>query len=156
MLVYIETTVWSFALADDSPELTAATLEFFRECREGRFTTMIGPTVIEELSDADSPIREQLLDLVRDIAPKILRRSPDAQSLADAFLRLGAVPPSKPQDALHVAYAFVGEADVIVSWNFKHIANVRRAQRFNAAAVLQGITRQLIITSPHEVLYGDA
>lgn len=156
MKVYIETSVWSFALADDSPELTAHTLRFFDECRDGRFETMIGPVVVQELLRSDSPVREALLALVQEIAPETLPAMEDADELAEVFLNLGAVPPSKPDDAAHVAYAFAAGADVLVSWNFKHIANVRRSQRFNGIAALQGYTKPLIITSPSEVAYGDA
>jgi hypothetical protein len=45
--------------------------------------------------------------------------------------------------------------DVLVSWNFRHISNVRRADRFNALAVLDGFLKPLRIVSPAEVLYDD-
>jgi len=35
MRVYVETTVWWFAVADDSPDLTAQTLEFLAACEAG-------------------------------------------------------------------------------------------------------------------------
>jgi hypothetical protein len=55
-----------------------------------------------------------------------------------------------------VAIAFGEELDVLVSWNFRHIASVRRAERFNAVAVMSGYYRPLKIVSPAEVLYDDA
>lgn len=35
----------------------------------------------------------------------------------------GAIPPSEPRDALHVAIAAVHGVEYLVTWNFKHIAN---------------------------------
>lgn len=154
-LVYVETTVWSFALATDSPDLTSLTLEFFEECRRGRFQPLIGPTVIEEISKADDIKRRALLELVRNIAPLIASPVPETVSLATAFVRGGAVPPSKPDDAAHVAQAFVAGAELLVSWNFKHIASLSRSAKFNAIALLSGFSQGLIITTPAEVLHDD-
>lgn len=95
------------------------------------------------------------MKLIADIDPVQLSTSPDADRLAAEFVRLGAVPPSKPDDASHVAYALLAQADVLITWNFKHIANVRRAEKFNAIAALSGIRKRLIIATPTEVLYGD-
>jgi len=67
----------------------------------------------------------------------------------------GAVPPAKPDDARHVAYAFVAGMDVLVSWNFRHIASVRRAAKFNEIARKLGFVKPLSIVSPPQVIYVD-
>lgn len=155
LIVYVETSVWSFAIANDVPELTAATHLFFDACRAGRLQAVIGPPVIDEINRADPPVRAQLSSLIEGITPLRIPASPTAARLAAEFLRLGAVPPSKPDDAAHVAYAFAAEVDVLASWNFKHIANVRRAEKFNAIALLNHYRKRLSITSPNEVLYDE-
>jgi predicted nucleic acid-binding protein len=154
-MVYVETTVWSFAFADDSPDYTSDTLQFFDACRAGRFDTIIGPTVLDEIVRSEPATRECLVGLIREISPRRVSTATEADTLASSFVRLGAVPPSKPDDASHVAYAFLAGADILVSWNFKHIANVRRAEKFNAIASLIGFRKPLIITTPSEMLYGD-
>jgi hypothetical protein len=78
-----------------------------------------------------------------------------ADSLSNAFVPERAVPPSKPQDARHVAIAVVHGLDVLVSWNFRHIVNLRREERFNAIALLEGYHRGLRIASPKELIYYD-
>ena len=153
--IYIETSVWSFAFADDVPDYRADTLAFFQRCRGGGCDTFISDVVIAEIERAEEPLRQRLLDLIRDVHPIIFELSDRASLSADAFLKGGAVPPSKPEDARHVAAAFAEELDVLVSWNFRHIANVRRADRFNALALLAGYHRPLRIVSPAEVLYDD-
>ena len=65
------------------------------------------------------------------------------------------MPPSKPQDARHVAIAMVHSLDVLVSWNFRHIVNLRREERFNAVALLEGYHHHLSIVSPKELIYYD-
>jgi hypothetical protein len=48
------------------------------------------------------------------------------------------IPPSKPNDSLHVAYATVHELDFLLSWNFQHLANVRREARILAINLKEG------------------
>ncbi len=57
-------------------------------------------------------------------------------------------------DAVHVAAATVAGADVILSWNFKHIVNFSRIRRFNSVNVALGY-RTMTILSPMEVVYED-
>ena len=153
--IYVETSVWSFALADDAPDYRADTEEFLARCRRRVFDPFISPLVPEEISRAEPPLRTDLEKLVSDVRPTLFPLSDRALALADAFLAASVVPPSKPDDAGHVAAAFDRRLDILVSWNFRHIANVRRAERFNAVAVLQGYHHQLRIVSPSEVLYAE-
>jgi hypothetical protein len=54
-------------------------------------------------------------------------------------------------DALHVALATVTHADMIVSWNFRHIVHFDKMREFNAVNVREGYGR-LEILSPLEVV----
>jgi hypothetical protein len=137
--VYVETSVWSFALADDAPDYRADTEEFFHRCRRGAFEPFISTLVLEEINRAEPGLRRELERLIGDIGATLFDFSEQAAVLAKAFLAAGVVPPSKPEDAGHVAAAFEEGLDVLVSWNFRHIANIRRAERFNAVAVLPGL-----------------
>lgn len=153
MRIYIETSVWSFAFADDSPDYRDHTLLFFGRCRSGQIEPVISTVVLEEIEAAAEPKRSQLAALVREVDPALIPLTPEAARLADFFVSNRAVPASKPADARHVAAAFTSGLDVLVSWNFKHIANVRRADRFNALAAIFGLMRTLRIASPPEVIY---
>jgi len=53
-------------------------------------------------------------------------------------------------DGLHIALASVAEADLLVSWNFKHIVHFDKIRLFNSANLEQGY-RTLQIYSPREV-----
>lgn len=154
MRVYVETTVWSFAFAEDSPDLRAMTERFFDLCRSRVIQPVVSPLVAFELSNTSEGRREGLLGLLVEIKPEVVPVTGPALQLAEAFIRHGAVPPSKPLDARHVAVAFCESVETLVSWNFKHIANVRRAERFNAIAVLLGRRNPVRILNPAEVLYG--
>jgi hypothetical protein len=130
--VYVETSVWSFAFAEDVPEYRADTTVSLDLCRRRVFEPYISNAVLTEMQFAQPPLRKRLEDLLRDVKPVLLPWLPEADDLADIFVRERGVPPSKPQDARHVAIAIARELDVFVSCNFRHIVNLRREERFNA------------------------
>ena len=58
--------------------------------------------------------------------------------------------PKFRNDMLHIAVATVAEADVLVSWNFRHIVRLDRIRLFNSVNIELGY-KQLSIYSPREV-----
>ncbi len=54
-------------------------------------------------------------------------------------------------DAFHVALATVAGADVIVSWNCKHIVHLEKIRGFNAVNLLNGFAN-IEIRTPEEVV----
>ncbi|KUG25028.1 hypothetical protein ASZ90_005166 [hydrocarbon metagenome] len=56
-------------------------------------------------------------------------------------------------DALHIATATIHRVDLIVSWNFKHMVNVRRIREYNSVNLSEGYPT-IDIRSPKEV-YND-
>ena len=57
----------------------------------------------------------------------VLVLTDSAISLANEYIRYGAVPESNSEDAYHIAIAVENRVDFILSWNFKRI--VRRRTR---------------------------
>ena len=76
----------------------------------------------------------------------------EAESLAQAYVAAGVVTAKSTEDARHVAIATVQGIAVIVSWNFHHLANLRREAGFNAVNLLQGYP-QVRILSPLELIH---
>ena len=76
--------------------------------------------------------------------------SPEAEELATAYIQDGAISRSMRADALHIALATVARADVLVSWNFKHIVNLKRIHAYNAVNLKRGHPF-LEIRTPREV-----
>jgi len=153
--IYIETSVWSFAFAEDVPDYRADTLTFFELCKKQVFESYISRAVLSEIHRAHTTLRKRLEELVRDVKPAMLPTLPETDSLSKAFIRENVVSSGKPEDARHVAIAMVHGLDVLVSWNFRHIVNIRREERFNAVALLEGYHHRLRIVSPKELIYVD-
>ena len=87
------------------------------------------------LSDLTRPEFERASAHVRSIPPAQIEQIgalPEAQDLAQLYLREGVLGPKMHIDALHVAMAAISRVDVLVSWNFQNIVNLRNIRGFNA------------------------
>src|ERR1051325_2552267 len=98
--------------------------------RVNAFHGMISPVVAEEISKAPAHVRE-LLEAFDEEHIVRLEETDAVLRLTDAYMNARVVPPSYQADAAHIAYATIHNADVVVSWNFRHIVNYQRIHAFN-------------------------
>ncbi|MBI4560022.1 MAG: hypothetical protein HY706_20715 [Candidatus Hydrogenedentes bacterium] len=76
----------------------------------------------------------------------------EVEVLADAYVAAGILSEASKNDALHVAVASVARADLIVSWNFRHMVNFQRIQLYNSVNLANGYGL-IDVRSPLEVAY---
>ena len=119
----------------------------------GEMTLVLSELTLRELETAPEAVRKLVPSVPRaHIQP--LGLSPEAEELAAAYIQEGAIGVGMRVDALHIALATVARVDVLVSWNFKHIVNLRRIHAYNAVNLKKGYPL-LEIRSPWEVLGDD-
>jgi predicted nucleic acid-binding protein len=151
--IYVETSVWSQALAEDAPALREASLAFFRAAKEQQLPLFVSEVVFVEFSKATEELSERLRGLVRQFSPNIIPLNDEANHLALEYLQFGIVPASKLDDARHVAVAVVHELDILVSWNYRHLVNLKRREAFHYSSAINGYPKPLQIVTPPEVGY---
>lgn len=81
---------------------------------------------------------------------EIVNIEKDAMDLAMAYIESRVLASTSIDDATHVAVATVANADLILSWNFKHIVNFQKIRKFNAVNLANGY-RMIDIRSPLEL-----
>lgn len=150
MKFYIETTVPNFLFADDAPEKKAVTIQFYEWLKISPDELYISELVLAELSQAQQPLRGKLLDAVLRLDAVVLPVTLEAGGLAGRYVTDGAVPPRYRDDALHVAIAVLNGIDVVVTWNMKHLANVRRIEAINRTNLIMGLG-PIRVHTPEEV-----
>ncbi len=149
--IYIETSVWSHVFANDAPESRAATERFIDDARKGQYELYVSDVVMDEFAKASEELRRLLRGLVTDLSPVFLDFDDDASILSREYIQHGIVPPSKVDDARHVAVAVANELDILLSWNYRHLVNVRRRELFHQVSVNNGYFKPLQIITPPEV-----
>ena len=149
--LYIETSTWNFIYADDAPEKQAVTKDFFAALQKGGYEIFVSNVVLLEISRAGEVVRKRLEGLIERYQPLLLESSQEAKKLAELYVQRGVIPANKFEDALHVGIATVAEMDALVTWNYKHLANFRKAEYFYGINLEQGYSKRLEIITPMEV-----
>ncbi len=144
--VYVDSSVFG-GIVDE--EFSSDSRLFFEHVRDRRFTLLTSAVVMEELRQAPEGVRTLFEAILPDA--EILAVDEPVRALQAAYLAEGIVTPKSSQDALHVALASVAQADLIVSWNFRHIVHFDKIRGYNAVNRLNG-WRELAIHSPREVV----
>lgn len=150
MRVYVDTSVFGGCFdkefADSSKRLIS---EFVR----GRKVVVISDITLRELEDAPEQVGGLLMKIPDENREYVILDK-EARKLARDYIEEKVVDEGHLIDAQHIAIATVERVDVLVSWNFKHIVNLRKIQQYNGVNLKSGYSL-LEIRSPEEVIYEE-
>ena len=132
-------------------EFRADTRALWRLKDAGRFRFVSSVLVEQEIAGAPERVRELMRTTF--VAADRLPMTVEALELAGHYLAQKTVPVEYTDDARHVALCAVARIDYLVSWNLKHLANVRRESGFNAVNLLQGYPPVRIV-APTFLIHG--
>lgn len=132
--LYLETSVVGAYLDNGDPFRRDLTIHWW-EHELAEYDAFSSILVQRELERIAEPHRAGYLNLVKPLAK--LELVEEAAILAEAYIERGIFQRKHIADAIHVALASFHKIDYFVTWNFGHIANVRKQARlrmFNSAA----------------------
>ncbi|ODS43081.1 MAG: hypothetical protein MSIBF_02200 [Candidatus Altiarchaeales archaeon IMC4] len=152
--LYLETSVWNFVFADDSPEKMEITKQFFDEIERGRYDIYISEIVLDEIADANSETKERLMTLIGKYTPTELENTKEVKSLSKKYIAAGIIPEKFKGDAMHIAFAVINNVNAIVSWNLKHIVKLKTRIKTNSINLAEGY-KEIEICTPEEVIEND-
>ncbi len=157
--IYLDTSVINFLFADDAPEKKEITVSFFNNViATGIYDVFVSRFVIEEiLKTEDENKKKQLLDTITNYPVEIINtdnNEKEIDTLSETYIEKNAIPASKKMDALHVASCVLLEIDYLVSWNYKHLANVNREKKIQLINQLLNYNYPFRIVTP-ENLFND-
>ena len=147
LLVYVDASVVGGC---EDEEFSEDSLKLWDCFRSGLYIQLLSEHTLREIRNAPPRVRARIEE-ISDEHQAVVPDSEEAESLAQAYLDHGIVGPGSRADALHVALATVGGADVLLSWNFKHIVTLDRIRLYNAVNLEQGYGL-IEIRTPKEVL----
>ena len=145
--VYVDTSVVGGCLDDEFADDSNA---LFHKAKRGDITLLVSDLVYDELSRAPVEV-QQMLAQIPNTFVETLQQSKESLDLRDKYVDFGVVPVKHANDAHHVAIATLANADVIASWNFKHLVHFDRIRLFNAVNFKEGY-RPVVIHSPKEIV----
>ena len=144
--VYIDTSVIGGCLDE---EFQGPSRRLIERCARGEITLVISEVTSRELARAPQAVR----DILTSIDPGHLERievTGEVENLANRYIEAGALTETSLQDAEHIAAATVAGVSVLSSWNFRHMVNFWRIQRYSEVNLQWGYV-PLDIRSPREL-----
>lgn len=148
--VYIDTSVVG---GQFDKEFAADTIPFFNTVSNGHLTIIVSDLPEAELLRAPQQVRDFLTSLpARQI--ENIRLTPEAAQLADQYITAKVVGQTSRADCQHIAMATLTKADVLVSWNFKHIVNLDKIRGYNGINYQFGYN-MIEIRTPKEIISYD-
>ncbi|MFM8512402.1 MAG: PIN domain protein [Bacteroidota bacterium] len=149
--IYIDTSVVGGYFDD---EFSADTIPFFNRVKNGEIMIIVSDILEAELMSAPNFVKVLLKDLP-EIQIEKVRLSPESIELADKYIEAKVVGKTSRADCQHIAIATLCNADVLVSWNFKHIVNLDRIRGYNGINYQNG-HKMIEIRTPKEITrYGS-
>jgi predicted nucleic acid-binding protein len=145
--LYIDTSVFCGYF---EPEFELWTRILFDKITAGEYRVLYSRLTDVELTSAPQAVRDLALNLPESVLER-LDISDQAIELAEHYINENVVGKSSRADCIHIALATLHNADILVSWNFKHIVNINRIRGYNAVNYKYGY-KILEIRTPREIL----
>ena len=87
----------------------------------------------------------------KDYKPNRLIINEEVVELARSYISEGILPREKIEDATHAAVATIFEMDALISWNLRHLANLKKMEMINVVNMKKGYYKRLELITPMEV-----
>jgi hypothetical protein len=151
--VYVETSVLSYLAARPSRDAITSGRQLITrrwwETEREKYRLVVSEAVEVECERGDPQVivrrRELLLEIsLFPVNERIL-------GLARLLMAPGAIPEKAGLDAVHIAAAVIEECEFLLTWNFRHIANVRIRREVERILANHGYTKTTICT-PEELV----
>ncbi|HEV7643873.1 MAG TPA: type II toxin-antitoxin system VapC family toxin [Pyrinomonadaceae bacterium] len=141
--LYLETSVVGAYLDNGEPFRRDLTIRWW-EHELHEYRPFITALVQRELERVSEPHRTGYLNLIKPLEQ--LEMVDEAAILAEGYISRGIFSRKYIADALHVALASVHKIDYLVTWNFGHLASVRKQARIRLFNTAAGFFVPMIVT----------
>jgi predicted nucleic acid-binding protein len=160
--VYLDTSIINFLYIKDSPEYRKATEAFFENVvANDKIDTYISNIVIDEINKTENNEKREVLlktfEKYENIKILIAENEvlDEIAFLGESYIKNGIIPPKKVADSFHIAYSIVFQMDILLSWNFQHLANINKEQKIIILNKTLGYNYPFRMANPLEVYFEE-
>jgi len=123
--LYLDTSLISHLEAPDTPEKMQETLALWIDIKAGKYEIVLSRVVLDELDRCQQPKKDNLANYLNLIDFEIIEINDLIREIASEIVKLGILQEKQRDDCLHIGAALYGHCDCIVSWNLKHLVNIK-------------------------------
>ena len=145
--LFLETTVFNFYFEGKQGQKQTDTVRLFEEIARGRYEAYISQEVINEIEAASEEKAAKMEALSEKYIKRLIQPSPEAERMADIYVKKGIIPLKSRNDALHIATAVVNDLDFVISYNQGHIVKTKTMIGTGLANLREGY-RQIGLSTP--------
>jgi predicted nucleic acid-binding protein len=141
----------------DQPERGERSLDSHRlweKIKAGEFDVVISNVVEAEIEDCDELKKDTLNGYLNEIDYITVQIDKRTFEVASRFVNLDILKQKSFADCQHIAAAITSGCDIIVSWNFGHIVNLKTMSGVKAVTALEGYD-DLLICTPSTIIGGE-
>jgi predicted nucleic acid-binding protein len=151
--IYLDSSIVSHLDQHDAPEWMSATHKLWERIKDGEFDVFISPVVVNEIEACDEFKRNILKNYLKEIDYEVVMIDERVLEIASRIVDLGILRQKSFDDCQHIAASITGGCDVLVSWNFKHMVNIRTIKGVKAITALEGY-KDILILDPLSLIGG--
>jgi len=144
---YLDTSVFGGYYDTEFEEITK---KLFDQIVKDGIKIMYSELTKNELINAPDRVKDFIKSLPENLISHI-DITDESLILADKYIAEKVVGQTSREDCIHIALATINRADVLVSWNFKHIVNLTRIRGYNSVNLKTGYP-SIEIRSPKELI----
>jgi len=128
---------------------------------KNKIDTYISNIVIDEINKTEDKDRRSILlgtfEKYTNIKTLIAENETvnEIAFLSENYIKNGIIPPKKNADSLHIAYSTIFQMDILLSWNFQHLANINKEQKVIILNRTLGYNYPFRMANPLEVYFDE-
>lgn len=145
--IYTDTSVLGGCFDE---EFHVPSKKLIEEFKSGSKIILISDLTIREIEQAPQKV-QQVLQRIPSEYKEYVTLDDESKYLARKYIDENAILKNFLVAAQHIAIATINRADVLVSWNFRHIVNLRKIRLYNSTNLKYGYS-MIEIRSPLEVI----
>ncbi len=145
--IYIDTSVFGGYF---DKEFDFDTRPFFEQTIQKKRTIIVSDVLEIEIYRGPGFVRDFFNSIPYEMIERV-ELNDEVRYLAEKYVEEKVVGKTSMADCQHIAFASVFRADVLVSWNFKHIVNLERIRGYNSVNLKEGY-QMLEIRTPKEII----
>jgi len=154
-IIYLDTSVMSYLHQKDAQEREEQTLEFWNILKTGKYEIIIGSVAFDEIEQCSEEKKDIIYQYLADISYNRISINKEIEELAREIIEEGILKKKSFDDCLHIATAILNNCNFIVSWNFKHLVNVKTINGIRQITLAKNMNRFMDIYSPNMLLEGE-
>ena len=122
--------------------------------KDGKYDVYLSTVTLEEIADCPEHKRSKMYDYLEQINYTPIKITDDVSDIAQQIIDMGILTRKSYDDCQHIAAAVVNACDCIISWNFKHIVNIKTIRGVRAITNLEGY-KPIEILNPSVLLESE-